>query len=166
MTANDAREVKVRRAGVKDAPTLVSLICELADYENLPRPDQGAIARLVEHGFGARPRFEVYLAELGARAVGYTITFETYSTFLARPTLFLEDLFVLPDYRKLGAGMALFLNCVRLAKERDCGRMEWMVLDWNALAIDFYKRLGANHLQEWQLYRLTSDDLVRLAQAE
>jgi len=147
--------VIIRRANREDAPTLLSLICGLADFEQLPRPSQEAQARLVEHGFGAQPRFEVFLAYVQEQAVGYTISFETYSTFLARPTFFLEDIFVLPQFRKHGAGLALFQNCLNEAKRRECGRMEWMVLDWNAGAISFYERLGAKRLGEWLPYRLT-----------
>ena len=156
-------ELVLRRAGREDAPALLSLICALADFEQLPRPDEAAQARLVEHGFGPQPRFEVTLAYLAEVPVGYTITFETYSTFLARPTLYLEDLFVLPDYRKNKVGLALFQNCVAQAHQRECGRMEWSVLDWNEKAIRFYERLGAKRLNQWLPYRLTEVDLARLA---
>ena len=89
--------------------------------------------------------------------MGYAFIFETYSTFLARPTLYLEDLFVLADYRRMGIGGALLDHCIRLAYERGCGRMEWTCLDWNINAQDVYKRLGAKHLDEWYLFRLTRD---------
>ncbi len=161
--SSEVSEINVRRAGPEDAETLIDLICALADFEELPRPDEAARTRLIEHGFGPQPKFEVFLAEVGGQAVGYTISFETYSTFLARPTFFLEDLFVLPDYRKVGAGLALFKNCVAEARRRECGRMEWMVLDWNENAIRFYERLGAKRLAEWLPYRLTETDLARLA---
>ena len=154
--------VVVRRATREDAETLLNLVDALADYEELPRPTEDARARLVEHGFGERPRFEVFLAFAGDVAVGYTISFETYSSFLALPTFYLEDLFVLPDHRKIGAGYALFMNCVREAHARGCGRMEWQVLDWNQLAIGFYERLGAKHMREWLPYRLVQEDLARL----
>ncbi len=157
-------QVTVRRAMPGDAETLLDLITALADFEKLPPPDEAARARLVEHGFGERPRFEVFLAEVGGQAVGYTISFETYSTFLAQPTFFLEDLFVLPAYRGHGAGLALFRNCVAEAHRRECGRMEWMVLDWNENAIRFYERLGAARLNDWLPYRLTGADLARLSQ--
>jgi GNAT superfamily N-acetyltransferase len=154
--------VAVRRATREDAETLLDLVDALADYEELSRPTADARARLVAHGFGERPRFEVFLAFVGAKAVGYTISFETYSSFLALPTFYLEDLFVLPDHRKIGAGYALFMNCVREAQARGCGRMEWQVLDWNQLAIGFYERLGAKHMREWLPYRLVQEDLARL----
>jgi GNAT superfamily N-acetyltransferase len=165
MTANPGSSpVTIRQARQEDAETVLTLIDALADYESLPRPTADARARLTEHGFGLKPRFEVFLAEIDGKAVGYTISFETYSSFLARPTFYLEDLFVLPEYRKLRAGLALFMNCVKLARQRECGRMEWQVLDWNVNAIRFYERLGAKRLQEWLPYRLTMDDLAALDQ--
>jgi GNAT superfamily N-acetyltransferase len=154
-------EIVLRRAGPEDAATLIGLICALADFEDLTPPDEAARARLVEHGFGPQPRFEVFFAEVEGRAVGYTISFETYSTFLARPTFYLEDLFVLPDYRKLGVGWALFRNCVTEARRRECGRMDWQVLTWNENAIAFYEKLGGSRL-DWFSYRLNQDDLARL----
>lgn len=161
-TESSDQTVKIRQARKEDVSTLLSLLDGLADYEELPRPDEGAKARLAEHGFGPQPKFEVFLAEIDGKAVGYTISFETYSTFLARPTFYLEDLFVLPEYRKLKAGLALFKNCVRQARQRECGRMEWQVLDWNESAIKFYERLGAKRLKEWLPYRLTMADLAQL----
>ncbi len=147
--------ITIRRAQPADAPKLLELICALADYEKLLRPDQASQERLVAHGFGPSPKFETFLAFDEDQAVGYTISFETYSTFLALPTFYLEDLFVLPDYRKKGAGLALFENCKAEASHRGCGRMEWVVLDWNTNAIAFYERLGAKRLNEWFSYRLT-----------
>ncbi|MBN9387797.1 MAG: GNAT family N-acetyltransferase [Chloroflexi bacterium] len=165
MTANPGSSpVTIRQAQKEDVETVLNLIDALADYESLPRPEADARARLAEHGFGPRPRFEVFLAELDGKAIGYTISFETYSSFLARPTFYLEDLFVLPEYRKIRAGLALFKNCVRLARQRECGRMEWQVLDWNVNSIRFYEQLGAKRLQEWLPYRLTMDDLATLDQ--
>jgi GNAT superfamily N-acetyltransferase len=161
-TESSDKTVKIRQARKEDVSTLLSLLDGLADYEELPRPDEGARSRLAEHGFGPQPKFEVFLAEVEGKAVGYTISFETYSTFLARPTFYLEDLFVLPEYRKLKAGLALFKNCVRLARQRECGRMEWQVLDWNESAIKFYERLGAKRLKEWLPFRLTMADLAQL----
>jgi GNAT superfamily N-acetyltransferase len=126
--------VSIRRAGPEDADTLLELIRALAEYEHLEPPDEGARARLVEHGFGPRPMFEAFLAEVEGAAVGYVIVFETYSTFLARPSLFLEDLFVRPEARRRGIGSALLRHLAAEAVARGCGRMEWAVLDWNELA--------------------------------
>jgi GNAT superfamily N-acetyltransferase len=156
--------VTVRRATRDDAETLLALIQALADYEELEGPSEEAQARLVEDGFGERPRFEVYLIEADGTAIGYAITFETYSTFLAKPTLYLEDLFILPDSRRRGAGQALFRHLAQIAVERGYGRIEWTVLDWNETAIRFYNRIGGQHLKEWLHYRLDETRISALAQ--
>ena len=105
--------------------------------------------------FGPKPRIECFLVFMDGYPVGYAITLETYSSFLALPTLYLEDLFVLPEYRSRKAGYALFQTVLEEAKKRGCGRMEWSVLDWNQLAINFYERLGAQHMKEWLRYRIS-----------
>jgi len=156
-------ELTIRRAIVDDAGILIELITALADFEKLPPPDEGARARLIDHGFGDRPKYEAWLAEWNGVAVGYAFVFETYSTFLARPTLYLEDLFVLPDFRGRGIGKALLHHCFALATERGCGRMEWTCLDWNKRAQDVYEGLGARRMSEWYLYRLTQDELTKLS---
>lgn len=152
----------IRKAQPADGPTILRLIRALADFEKLLPPDEDAQARLIADAFAERPRFDVFLADVNGEAVGYAFIFETYSTFLARPTLYLEDLFVLPEYRKMRIGYGLFRHCAAEAVRRGCGRMEWTVLDWNINAITFYQRQGAKHLSEWHLYRLTEDDLTRL----
>jgi len=151
----------IRRADAHDADALLGLITALAHFEDLPPPDQSARERLIAHGFGERPKFEAFLAELpeASSPVGYALIFETYSTFLARPTLYLEDLFVLPDYRRRGIGKALLDYCIALARERGCGRMEWACLTWNTNAQAVYEGLGAQHMSGWMLYRLTGDAL-------
>lgn len=134
----------------------VGLINALADYEHLPRPDQDAVDRLRADAFGSRPRFEAALAvDPEGTAVGYCIWFETYSSFLARPTMYLEDLFVLEDARQSGAGGRLFDHVRTLGAQRGCGRMEWQVLDWNTLARDFYHRRDGRWLKDWLSYRIT-----------
>lgn len=134
----------------------VRLIQALADYEQLARPDAAAVARLRADAFGPRPRFEAALAlDDEQRAVGYAIWFETYSSFLASPTMFLEDLFVLESARRSGAGGRLFDHVRALGQERGCGRMDWNVLDWNSLARDFYHRRGAQWMKAWLLYRMS-----------
>jgi GNAT superfamily N-acetyltransferase len=145
----------VRRAVETDAQAILTLIDALADYEKLRRPAPEARERLIRDLFGTTPRIEGLLAFVDGQPVGYAIIFETYSTFLASPTLYLEDLFVLPEYRGRKAGYALFDEVKREAVRRSCGRIEWTVLDWNQLAIDFYKRLGGEHMKQWQLYRIT-----------
>lgn len=152
----------IRRATPQDGPAVQRLIIALADFEKLPPPDEAAQARLIADAFGPRPRFEIHLAELEGQVAGYAFIFETYSTFLALPTLYLEDLFVLPEFRNRKVGYALFRHCANEALERGCGRFEWTVLDWNARAIDFYTRLGARHMQDWLIYRLDQEGLAKL----
>ena len=147
-------EIRIRKATEQDAPTIIRLIIALAEFEKLPPPDEAARDRLIGDAFGARPRFEIFLAEVEGRVVGYAFVFETYSTFLALPTLYLEDLFVLEEFRGRGVGYALFRHCAQEALRRGCGRFEWAVLDWNRHAIEFYERLGARHLHDWRIYRL------------
>jgi GNAT superfamily N-acetyltransferase len=153
----------IRPAAAADAETFLALVDALADYEKLARPSAGARERLVADAFGERRRIDVYLAEEAGRAVGYAIVLETYSSFLALPTLYLEDLFVVPEARRLGIGRAFFRFLAGEAVRRGCGRMDWVVLDWNRPAIDFYRKLGARHLSEWHTYRLTADQLREIA---
>ena len=144
----------IRRATKKDGKQLLSLVNALADYEKLKRPSRAACARLLRDAFGKRKRIDVYLAFVDKQAVGYAIFFETYSSFLALPTLYLEDIFVLKEFRKLKIGYKLFQKVLAEAKRRGCGRMEWSVLDWNKLAINFYDKIGARQMKEWLLYRI------------
>lgn len=155
----------LRRATRADAPGLLRLIAALAEFEKLTPPDAAAQRRLIEDGFGERPRFESWLAfwRNEPQPVGYTILFETYSSFLARPTLYLEDIFVLPESRGRGIGSALLDQCIQLAQERGCGRMEWTCLDWNTKAQCAYEKLGARRLSEWFIYRLDRANIGRLA---
>lgn len=155
--------IRIRPAERADAETFLTLVDALADYEKLARPTPEARERLVRDAFGERPRIGVHLLELEGRAVGYTITFETYSSFLALPTLYLEDLFVLPEARCHGVGRAAFRFLAGEAVRRGCGRMEWQVLDWNQLAIDFYERAGARRMSDWYTYRLTAEQLREIA---
>jgi GNAT superfamily N-acetyltransferase len=146
--------VVVREATRDDADAIVTLIRALAAFEQLPGPTDEASARLIEHGFGARPWFESLVAVVDGAIVGYAIFFTTYSTFLAKPTLFLEDVFVHPDARRAGAATAMMQHLRALAVSRGCGRFEWMVLDWNAGAQALYRKLGAKQLDEWRLCRV------------
>lgn len=152
----------VRPAAAPDAPLLLELVDALADYEKLPRPDAGARERLVRDAFGPAPRFGVLVAEGGGSAAGYALFFETYSSFLARPTLYLEDLFVVPARRREGHGQRLFRAVACEAVRRECARVEWAVLRWNRLAIDFYDRIGGTPMEEWQHYRLDGERLSAL----
>jgi GNAT superfamily N-acetyltransferase len=155
-------ETRIRPATTADGDAWLALIDALADYEKLPRPDADARQRLLRDAFGDHARIEVYLADADGRVVGYAIIFYTYSSFLALPTLYLEDLFVLEDYRGQGIGYQLFRRCVEEAQKQDCGRMEWQVLDWNRSAISFYEGLGARQLKEWLPYRLVGEEIGKL----
>ena len=157
--------LRIRPGTRKDVATIVALIRGLAEYEKLAHEVQATVARIRQHGFGRRRYFETLLCFEGRRPVGFALYFFTYSTFLARPTLYLEDLFVLPDARGHGAGKALLAALARIAVRRGCGRMEWTVLDWNAPAIGFYERLGARLRKDWILTRLTGPPLRRLARS-
>jgi GNAT superfamily N-acetyltransferase len=152
----------IRRGGPRDLPVILALIRGLAEYERLAHQVEATPARLKRHGFGRRPYFETLICRRGRRPVGFALFFFTYSTFLARPSLYLEDLFVLPEERGKGAGKALLRALARIAVARGCGRMEWAVLDWNTPSIRFYKRLGAKLRKEWVLTRLTGPALRRL----
>ena len=159
-----ARTSLVIRAGTaRDVPTILALIRGLAEYERLAHQMEATPARVRAHGFGPRRYFQTLICRRGGRPVGFALYFFTYSTFLARPTLYLEDLFVLPEERGTGAGKALLRVLARIAVRRGCGRLEWAVLDWNRPAIGFYKRLGAKLRRQWILTRLTGAPLRRLA---
>src|SRR3989442_3951627 len=133
----------IRRATRRDVPTIVALIRGLAEYERLAHKMEATADRIRRHGFGARRYFEALICRRGGRAVGFALYFFTYSTFMGRPTLYIEDLFVLPEERGRGAGKTLLAALARLAVRRGCGRMEWALLDSNTPAIRFYKPLGA-----------------------
>jgi GNAT superfamily N-acetyltransferase len=165
MTAGADGEgaVVVRAAESEDQAEFLALVDALADYERLPRPTAEARARLARDGFGDPSRFRPFVAELEGRIVAYAIVLETYSSFLALPTLYLEDLFVAPDARNRGVARAIFRFLAAEALRSGCGRMEWMVLDWNELAIGFYEGLGARRLGDWVSYRLTREQLEEVA---
>ncbi len=152
----------VRPLTASDVPRLLELIDGLADYEKLARPDAAARERLAADATADPPCFRTLLGEVNGRVVGYAIYFFTYSTCLARPTLSLEDIFVLPDSRGAGAGMALFRACAREALSNGCARMEWQVLAWNTPSIGFYERLGARHNADWLPFRLEGEALIQV----
>lgn len=153
----------IRPATPADVPVIVKLIRDLAEYERLSDRVTLDEARLRDHLFGPRPYCEVLIAEDAGRAVGFALFFHNYSTFLAKPGLYLEDLFVEPAHRGKGHGKALFVALAKLAVERGCGRVQWAVLDWNEPSIKFYKSLGAIPEDEWTVYRLHEEALARLA---
>ena len=144
-------------------PVIADLIRGLARYEKLEDQVEMTEELLAAALFGERPYAEVVLAEEDGLAVGFALFFHNFSTFLGRPGIYLEDLFVLPEHRGRGIGRTLLAHLARLAVERGCGRLEWAVLDWNRDAIGFYERLGARPLSEWTVYRLTGEALTDLA---
>jgi GNAT superfamily N-acetyltransferase len=155
--------LRIRPGTRRDVPLVVTLIRGLAEYEKLRHEAKATAARIRRHGFG-RPRyFETLICEQDGEAVGFALYFFTYSTFLAAPTLYLEDLFVVPEARGRGAGKGLLAELARIARRRGCGRMEWAVLDWNAPSIQFYESLGARLRKDWILTRLTGKPLAELA---
>jgi GNAT superfamily N-acetyltransferase len=155
--------LRIRRAARGDAGTIFGLVRGLAEYERLAHEVTATPGRLRRHGFGRRRYFETLLCFRGRVAVGFALYYFTYSTFAGRPTLYLEDLFVVPAARGEGAGRALLRALARIAVRRGCGRMEWTVLDWNRPSIRFYEALGARLRKEWVLTRLTGAALRRLA---
>jgi GNAT superfamily N-acetyltransferase len=155
-------KITIHTATIADAATFLELVDALANYEKLTPPDAQARKRLIQDMSGTKPHFQAFIAEYEGHPAGYAIAFETYSSFLALPTLFIEDIFVLPAYRRKKVGYALFATLAEEALRRNCGRMEWTVLDWNKLAIDFYKRTGAVHMKEWQLFRLERKNIEHL----
>lgn len=157
--------LRVRPATIRDAPTIVAMVRKLAAYERLSRGVKATAPRFRRDGFGRRPYFHTLLCWRGEIPVGFALYYFTYSTFAARPTLYLEDLFVLPAYRGRGAGQALLITLARIAVRKRCGRMEWAVLDWNTPAIRFYRRLGARLRKEWIRTRLAGAPLHRLARS-
>jgi GNAT superfamily N-acetyltransferase len=154
---------RIEPAREQDAPLILRLIKGLADYEKLADEVRATEDGLRASLFGPKPDAEVVIAYADAEPVGFALFFQNYSTFLGRRGLYLEDLFVLPEWRGRGAGRALLTHLARLAVERGCGRLEWAVLDWNEPAIGFYKSLGAQPMHEWTIFRVTGESLRLLA---
>jgi len=152
----------IRAATPDDVPTLHALVCELADFEKLRHAVTATVADLRQALFGERPCAEAILAEVDGQAVGFALYFQNYSTFVGKPGLYLEDLYVRPASRGSGVGRALFVEVARRAHERGCGRMEWAALDWNERAIRFYEGLGARQMGDWRLFRLDVAGLADL----
>ncbi len=155
--------IAIRAAHLGDASLIASLIHELADYEKLAPECHATADNIGTSLFGPKPHAECVIAEWRGEAVGFALFFHNYSTFLAKPGLYLEDLFVRPAARGQGIGKALLAHLAALAVARDCGRFEWSVLDWNAPAIAFYQSLGAKPQQEWTIYRVTGPALAAMA---
>ena len=158
--------IRIEPAQERDVPLILELIRGLAEYERMSDQVVATEAGLREALFGAQPSAEVIVAYADDQPAGFALFFHNFSTFLGRCGLYLEDLFVKPEFRRLGIGRRLLTELARLAVARGCGRFEWSVLDWNAPAIEFYKRLGARPLDEWTIFRMTGDALTRLAGSE
>ena len=156
--------MNLRSATIDDVESIFSLIQALAEYEKLSHQVVGTPEQLKAHLFGEPAYAEVILAEIDSKVVGFALFFHNYSTFLTQPGIYLEDLFVLPEYRRQGIGKALITAVAKLAVTRNCGRLEWSVLDWNQPAIDFYRSMGANILEEWKICRVTETALTQLSQ--
>lgn len=154
---------QIKPATAADVPIILQLIRELADYERAPKDAVATEEQLREVLFGSQPSAQVLLGREGKEAVGFAVYFFNFSTWLGRPGLYLEDLFVRPEQRGRGYGRAFLVRLAEIAQQRGCGRMEWAVLDWNEPAIEFYRKLGAKPMDEWTVFRLTSDEIAALA---
>jgi GNAT superfamily N-acetyltransferase len=163
MTRIDSITISVATAA--DVPLILDLIRGIAEYEKLSHEVVATEALLREHLFGPNPKAEVRIARIGGQAVGFALFFHNFSTFVGRPGIYLEDLFVRPEFRGKGVGRALLRELARIATERKCGRLEWSVLDWNEPAIRFYESLGAKPMSEWTIYRMTDDAIRKLAES-
>lgn len=163
MTADAAESFSIRAAELRDVTAIVSLIRELAEFESLTHLLQVTPEKLRPHLFGERAVVEALVAESAGEVVGFAVFFTNFSTFLAQPGLYLEDLYVQPRQRGRGVGEALLSRVGRIAVERDYGRFEWSVLDWNANAIRFYEKMGATVMPDWRICRVTGEALQRFA---
>ena len=155
--------MQITSATEQDVPVILDLIKQLAEYERLSDKVTATEQQIRDTLFGERPAAEVLLASVDGETVGFAVFFTNYSTFLAKPGLYLEDLFVKPHARGKGIGKALLVRLARIAVERDCGRVEWSVLNWNEPSIRFYEALGAVPMSDWTTYRLTGESLAKLA---
>lgn len=163
---SEANALRIDPATPADVPLILSLVRELAEFEHLSHACVATEDALRRTLFGDRPFAEVLVARIGGEAAGMALFFHNYSTFLAKPGIYLEDLYVRPAFRRRGVGQALLRQVAALAVERGCGRVEWSVLDWNEPAIAFYQRIGAVPQDEWRLFRLTGDAIGRLARGD
>src|SRR5256885_12832437 len=157
--------MKIRAATREDVPIILQLIRDLAEYERAPGEVTTTEEQLADVLFGERRAAEVLLAFENDAPVGFAVFFQNFSTWLGQPGLYLEDLFVKPEARGKGYGRSLLVHLAKIARDHNCGRMEWAVLTWNEPAIQFYKKLGAGSLDDWRVFRLTSDGIGRLAES-
>lgn len=147
-------KIKIRKAKRADSKSIIKLIVELAEFEKLTPPDIESRNKLIRDAFSKNPPFRILIAEINSQIAGYAFYFFTYSSFKAKKTLYLEDIFVTEKFRKKGIGKLFFDHLIKISKKNKCGRMEWVVLDWNVNAIKFYDKLGAQELNDWKGYRL------------
>jgi GNAT superfamily N-acetyltransferase len=155
--------IEIRRATIDDVPLLMRLIKELAEYEKLSHSLTGSEELLREHLFGPRPAAEALIGSIDGTPLGFALYFQNFSTFLCRPGIYLEDIYVQPEARGRGLGKVLLGAVARIAVDRKCGRLEWAALDWNAPAIGFYRKLGAVPMSDWTTFRVTGETLEKLA---
>jgi GNAT superfamily N-acetyltransferase len=163
MAEDNRDKLRIVPATEHDIAVILGFIRKLAEYENLSHQVEASEALLRDTLFGTRRVAEVLIAYAGNEPAGFALYFHNFSTFLGRPGIYLEDLFVEPVHRGEGIGKALLIEIAKIAKKRDCGRLEWAVLDWNRPAIEFYRRLGAVPLNDWRLFRVTGQTLENLA---
>lgn len=164
VMSNMNNHFKIRQATHDDVALILSFIKELAEYEKLLNEVVATEEVLRETLFGNKPHAEVIFGELDGKPISFALYFHNFSTFLGRPGIYLEDLFVKPEARGQGIGQKMLAYLAHLAKKRNCGRLEWWVLDWNETAIEFYKKLGAKPMDEWTVHRVTGDVLNKLAE--
>ncbi len=162
INSSTNKTLKIRDATKEDVPLILQLIREIAEYEKLSHEVIATEAIVYESLFGKEKSAEVIIGEYENETVGYALFFHNFSTFLGKKGLYLEDLFVRPQYRGMGFGKKLLLHLVKISKDRNCGRMEWSVLNWNTPAIEFYKSLGAKPMEEWTIYRLDEAAISKL----
>jgi len=155
--------IEIRPAVIEDVPLIFAFIRELAEYEHLAHTVVATEDLLRQTLFGPKPAAEIRIATLDGKPAGFALFFQNYSTFVGRPGIYLEDLFVRPEFRAHGVGRALLREVAQIAVQRQCGRLEWSVLDWNAPAIGFYKKLGAVPMDDWTIFRVVGDALKKLA---
>ena len=161
----ETKNFTIRPATIVDVPIILQLIRDLATYERAPNEVTATETQLIDVLFSEKPVAEVLLAFEDKMPIGFAVFFHNFSTWLGRPGLYLEDLFVKPEVRGKGYGRALLIYLAKIARDRGCGRMEWAVLDWNEPAIQFYKKIGARPLDEWQIFRLTRNGIAKLAES-
>jgi GNAT superfamily N-acetyltransferase len=157
MSENERKScISIRIAEIKDVPLILEFVKGLAEFENLSYLVKANEESLMKYMFGEKSFAEVFFAEFDGVPAGFTVFFHNFSTFVGKPGLYIEDIFVKPEFRGKGIGKAMFLHCVKLSQERNCGRMEWAVLDWNP-ARDFYEYLGGSLVDGWRIFRMDQD---------